>query len=94
MSRCISRAGEYGDHVLADTGTAVERFVCSRCFVAAEDELFAEVDSLRAELAAERAKVGRVAVIRAEWGERKPDEPCHDLYVALGRALAGGDQGE
>lgn len=67
MSRCISRAGEYGDHVLADTGTAVERFVCSRCFVVAEDELFAEVDSLRAELAAaeqERDNLDRLAADR------------------------------
>lgn len=55
MSTCISRHGEYSSHALAGEGNAVERFVCTRCFAIAEDDLFTAFDRLEAELAEARA---------------------------------------
>lgn len=41
MSACISRAGEYSDHIVDESHT------CTRCFVLDEDRLVAEVKRLR-----------------------------------------------
>ena len=48
MSTCISRQGEWSDHVLADAGPAAERFVCSRCGVFDEDACLAALDAAEA----------------------------------------------
>jgi len=68
MSACISRHGEYSDHLLAETG-ASERFVCSRCFALAESELLAALD------AAERdrdALIGALRDLRALLATKTP----------------------
>lgn len=63
MSTCISREGEYSDHVLADDGPAAERFVCKRCFALAEDELLAALD-----VAERKADINyRLADDRSAW---------------------------
>ena len=49
MSKCISREGEYSDHVTGEAGTPVE-FICERCFAFDEDLATDVVHELRAEL--------------------------------------------
>lgn len=46
MSTCISRQGEYGEHLIAEDGKARDRFVCQRCFVWDEEAALDEIDRL------------------------------------------------
>jgi len=55
MSACISRHGEFGVHDIdAD-------YVCKLCHALDEDALIVELNRLRADVKALRARVGRIA---------------------------------
>lgn len=64
MSTCISRAGEYSAHE-----TTEGNYICDRCGVLDEEGLFAERDSLRAEVERERAARNNARHARDLWIE-------------------------
>jgi len=72
VSTCISRHGEWSEHVLSEGGSASERFVCSRCHVLAEDQLLDALD------AAERdrdALIGALRDLRAAFTQTPAPSP-------------------
>lgn len=79
MSKCISRAGEYSEHVLDGIGSDNE-FVCSRCGVVDQDDLLDAVAAARAaleEAQAERDRAETQANMHAQdaiVAERERDE--------------------
>lgn len=93
MSTCISRHGEYGEHV---PGEGSERFVCQRCFVFDEDGCLAALDTAEAALGKVRALVEELA------HEAQRQSKAHNVEVAAGlwrasdllrAALAGEPEG-
>lgn len=61
MSTCISRHGEYSDHILDDD------FICTRCTVLDEDALIEDRNRLRRERDEWRAEVDRLNQQLHRW---------------------------
>lgn len=55
MSKCVSAQGEYSEHEL---GSGDMEFVCTLCYVLDEEVIKAELDRLRAQVAAVEALTG------------------------------------